>query len=425
MIAVKWLFFALVVSLPLVRPFYFQLYSSVIPVTDFIFLAVFAVWLIALILGKTSFRRSRFYFFLFLYAAAMTLSTFFSADFNRSSFKLAGEFYLLLLAVTTFNLVRDLPDLRRVFFAWSAGTFLTIAASLVGFALFYAGYKTRADNFALFKYGTLPVGNFPRLQALFDNANMACNYLNVSLILALIAAQIGWVKKLPSQILQAGIWFAAFFTFSPGLGGLFLAQGFWNWVKYRKTEKRGFAFGSLIIGTMMAIVFFAAAIAHPDTANTDSDLRLPVINYTIEPAARLLIWQQAMDTFAQNPVFGKGLNADAASLEYITLSDELHYLTDAHNTFLSVAVQTGFVGFTAFILLLIFTLKRFLPFKSFTNPQTVIKIGLGIAFISAFLYQGLAGSFEDARHLWIIIGLLASFGELYKEENIEEGKIET
>jgi len=416
MTILKWSFFALVVSLPLVRLFNLPLFNAVIPATDFIFLAVFAIWTLALLQGKTSLRHSRFYLFLFLYAAAMTLSTVFSTDFNRSAIKLAGEFYLLALAVLTFNVVRNLPDLRRVFFAWLIGTILTIAASLVGFALFYIGYKTKAENFALFQYGTLPVGNFPRLKALFDNANMACNYLSVSLMLALIADQFGWLKKLPSRILQSGIWLAAFFTFSPGLGGMFLAQGFWNWAKYRKTEKRRFAFGSILVGAFLAIAFFAATVVHPDTANTDLDVRLPVVNYTIEPAARSLIWQQAIETIAQHPIVGSGLNAEAASLMYTTLSDEPHYLTDAHNTFLSVAVQTGMIGLAAFTLLLIFLLKCFLPFELFENPQSVVKIGLGIAFISGFLYQGLAGSFEDARHLWILIGLLAGFGERHKSE---------
>ncbi|MGI8883299.1 MAG: O-antigen ligase family protein [Pyrinomonadaceae bacterium] len=416
MTVLKWSFFALVVSLPLVRPFNLPLFNSTIPATDFIFLAVFAVWTFALILGKTSLRRSRFYLFLFFYAAAMCVSTVLAIDFRSSAIKLAGEFYLLALAVLTFNIVRSLPDLRRVFLAWTIGTTLTFAASLVGFALFYIGYKTRDENFALFQYGTLPVGNFPRLKALFDNANMACNYLSVSLMIGLIADRFGWLKKTPSRILQCGIWFAAFFTFSPGIGGMFLGQGLWNWAKYRKSEKRRFAVVSLIIGAFLAIAFFAATIVHPDTANTDLDWRLPVVNYTTEPAARPLIWQQAIETIKVNPVFGSGLNAEAASLMYTTLSDEPHYLSDAHNTFLSVAVQTGFVGLAAFTLFIIFLLKCFLPFESFENSQSIVKIGLGIAFISAFLYQGLAGSFEDARHLWILIGLLAGFGELNKSE---------
>lgn len=410
-VLLRWLFLALVVSLPLVNPFSLVLFNTAIPAADFIFLAVFAVWLVALLRGKISFRNSRFYLFLFLYAAAMTVSTVFSTDFDRSAKKLAGEFYLLTLAVLAFNVVRNTTELRNVIAAWSIGTVATIAASLIGFVLFYAGYKTRDENFALFQFGSLPAGNFPRLQASFYNANMACNYLSVSLVLTLIADHFGRLKKTASKILQAGIWFAAFFTFSPGIGGMFLAQGLWNWVKFRKTEKHNAAFVSIIIGILMAIVFFAATIVHPDTENTDQGFRLPVVNYTIEPASRALVWRQAVANIAENPLFGKGLDAEAAALYYTTLSGEPHFLSDAHNTFLSVIVQNGFVGFAAFSLLIIFLLKRFLPFEFGTNPNAVIRTGLGIAFISAFLYQGLAGSYENARHLWVLIGLLAGFGE--------------
>ncbi len=366
--------------------------------------------MIAILRRETKLRISKFYFFLALYGFALTVSTIFSTSPQQSFYKLLGEFYLILLGVLTFNLVCDLTDLRRLFWAWTIGTILTIAASFFGFALFYAGYKNQTDNFALFQYGTLPSGNFPRLQALFSNANMMCNYLNVSLVLVFIAVKAQWLKRLPSLALQTAIWFAALFTFSPGIGGMFLAQGLWNWAKHRKTSGK-FALGSLFVGISLALAFFVAAVAHPDTANTNRDFPLPLVNYTIEPAARPLIWQQAVQTIAQYPIFGKGLGTDAAFLSYTTLSNELHVLGDAHNTFLSVAAQTGFFGFAVFAILLIFLLKTFLPVRFENNPQIFVKTGLEFAFVSAFLYQGLAGSFEDARHLWILIGLIASFAE--------------
>jgi hypothetical protein len=33
-------------------------------------------------------------------------------------------------------------------------------------------------------------------------------------------------------------------------------------------------------------------------------------------------------------------------------------------------------------------------------------IGLGLIFLNIFAYQGLTGSFEDARHVWVVLGLL-------------------
>jgi hypothetical protein len=46
--------------------------------------------------------------------------------------------------------------------------------------------------------------------------------------------------------------------------------------------------------------------------------------------------------------------------------------------------------------------------------RSVFRIGLGLAFISAFFYQGIGGSYEDARHLWVLIGffLISEAGNL-------------
>ena len=40
----------------------------------------------------------------------------------------------------------------------------------------------------------------------------------------------------------------------------------------------------------------------------------------------------------------------------------------------------------------------------------MVAIALAIAWLDAFVYQGLTGSYEDARHLWVLLGLfLASY----------------
>jgi O-antigen ligase len=82
-------------------------------------------------------------------------------------------------------------------------------------------------------------------------------------------------------------------------------------------------------------------------------------------------------------------------------------LTDAHNVWLSVAAQEGIVGLLAFVSVVLFLLKGGGWFKS----DASIHAGLTIAFIGAFLYQRLSGSFEDARHIWVLMGMLAAVKE--------------
>jgi len=38
-------------------------------------------------------------------------------------------------------------------------------------------------------------------------------------------------------------------------------------------------------------------------------------------------------------------------------------------------------------------------------PSLTILAAVGLALICSFVYQGLTGSYEDARHLWVLMGI--------------------
>ncbi len=83
-------------------------------------------------------------------------------------------------------------------------------------------------------------------------------------------------------------------------------------------------------------------------------------------------------------------------------------LTDAHNILLNVAAESGIFGLLGILAIILYftNIKVFSIFED--NETNIIKVGLVLAFISAFEYQGIGGSFEDARHLWVLIGLIIS-----------------
>lgn len=405
----KWLFLLLVISLPLVRPFNIQLFGLLVPFTDFIFLPAFGFWGIALWRRETSFKFDKFFIYLALYAFSLTVSTIFSIDPTLSFFKLLGEFYLFALAGLTFNLAAEEKRFfKQIVFAWLIGTGLTILAALAGVALFYLGYKTQAENYFLSHFGSLPAGNYPRIHALFANANMMCNFLNLSLMLALLAEKLNWLRKMWARVLQAGIWLAAFFTFSAGLGGMLLSAGIWFWMLWTERKNRLFAGLSMAAGICSAAFFFGAVLISTDTENTKRDFSLPFLNAKFETSVRVLTWQSALETFYQFPLVGKGTGTDAAFVAYETLSGDRQILLDAHNSWLNVLAQTGFLGIIAFLSLNVYLITkcRFKPDES--REQPLIHIALSCALLGAFFYQGFSGSFEDARHLWILMGLLVA-----------------
>jgi len=129
---------------------------------------------------------------------------------------------------------------------------------------------------------------------------------------------------------------------------------------------------------------------------------------TLAPAVRLLAWIDAARNFAQSPILGRGIGIDPVAVPYVGPQGGFGIVTDAHNTFLNVAVQCGLVGLAALIALLAAAAR--LP----GSRRNSLSMGLLIAFLSGMAVQGLVGSFEDARHLWIVFGLLIAASRLPK-----------
>lgn len=402
----KWLFLLLIISLPLVRPFNTVIFGLLVPFTDFIFLAVLLFWLLAMIRRETGLKFDKFFIFIGFYALSLIISTIFSIQPKQSFFKLSGEFYLFTLAFLTFNLVQDKIFLKQLVIAWLIGTGFTVLASIAGFSMFYLGYKTQTANYFLSHFGSLPAGNYPRIHALFANANMMCNFLNVSLLLAVLAEKLVWLKKIWARVLQIGICFAAVFTFSAGLGGMILGLGVWYWALLKEKRKYLFAKIILVLSLIFGFSIFCATLISPDTNNTTQEFSVPFVDRKLEVSVRVLAWESAFQTFRQFPLIGKGTGMDAALVRYETLSGDRQILRDAHNNWLNILAQTGFPGFFAFLSLNLYLIIRCRFKLNELNDPNLIHLAFSCAFLGAFLYQSLTGSFEDARHLWILFGLM-------------------
>ena len=418
----RWLFLILIVSLPLVRPFNTVIFRLQVPFTDFLFLAAGIFWLLAMIRGELRFKFDKLYIFIGLYAFSLTLSTIFSIDPERSFYKLLGEFYLFGLAVLTLNLAQERSFFKQITIAWLIGTGLTVLASIAGFVIFYFGFKTQADNYFLSHFGSLPAGNYPRIHALFANANMMCNFLNVSLMFSLLAEKTGWLPKIWARVLQTGIWFAALFTFSAGLGGMFLSSGIWLRALYRKENNFRAAKISLAMSFVLAAAVFGSTLISPDTGNTTQEFALPFSGKKVEPSVRVLVWENALAKIREFPLTGSGTGTNTASLQYRTLSGDNQILLDAHNVWLNVLGQAGLLGIITFLLLTIYLITRCRFAFDKLNEQNFIHLAVSCALAGAFLYQGLSGSFEDARHLWILFGILAGVSTLSKNDISEASK---
>lgn len=409
---IRILFLALVASLAVMKPsIYFGGFN--LPPTDFLFLAVFSLWLIFLLTGHGSFRFHKFYFLLLFYFAAMAISTAFSENPKQSFIKLSGISYLLGLAILTFNLVRTEKHFRQVIFAWLAGTAVSLFVGLLTIFLFYFQPENSLLPHTTYHYGAVPVGNFPRLSSTFISASMFCNYLNASLLMVFIAERKKFIGRAAFHAFYFSILLCAAFTISSGLGGFALALGVWFWLIFRE-RKQAFARTSLAGGILISILFFCLNFfALERHATAPYSIKVPFSESEVFPSPRLLVWTDSLETFTNNFLTGRGLGLDSCRVLFQNTEGSLSLLTDAHNILLSVAAQNGIFGLVAICLIMIFISRLFSP-KSFKNARSQTLSILVLAFICTFIYQGMLGAFEDARHLWVLTGLILSAESITK-----------
>ncbi len=374
---------------------------------DFAFVAAASLWLVALVRKEISLRFHWVFWLLLAYFAAMALSAFNSDDPQRTAFKLATQLYLLALPVITFNLFRTLADLKRVFAWWLAGA---AGVGLLGVATLLLFPVLGPDSILdgpLHHSGTLPPGHYPRLELTTLYPAMLANYLGTSLMLVLICERLGWFSRRAAIVLGAAIFVSALFALTPGFGGILamLAAWFWYCTRDRRPMLARVVLVSGFAMPVAAVLLASVTSFHPTAPFLIDIPGLPVL----APAVRLMAWMDAVQNFLQAPLIGNGTGLETVEVHMLTSYCDVasSCVTDAHNTFLNVAVQSGILGLAALGAIIWFVASQIAPPPPQT-PRDVVVFGLAVAWIAGIALQGLVGSFEDARHLWLSLGLLLS-----------------
>jgi O-antigen ligase len=371
--------------------------------------AAAATLLLAALAGGLGPRWDRAFVPLAGWLAAMAVSAALSTDPRRSAFKLATEIYLLSIPVALVQLVRSEAALKRLLQAWLAAAAGVAALGLLALGLFFLAPDHWLLEYLLNPKGTLPPGPYPRFNLSFTHPAMLGLYMSVSILILLGCARAGWVPKRLTWPLLAVMLIAAAFSLTPGLGGLFLALGLWTWLS-RRGKRPWLARAGLAAGMATALAMLAAASVTPYLHPTAPFLiHLPGLG-TLAPSARLMFWIDAARTFLAHPLFGQGIGTDPVSVLYQNPSGGRAVWHDAHQTWLSVAAQTGIVGLAAFGWLTVHVVRRAAARPWPTQGSGAVRTALAVAWLQAWLWQGLVGSFEDARCLWLLLGLtLAAF----------------
>ncbi len=404
-------FLLLVVSLAVQKPGIAYLFGYHITATDALFPIVAGIALIGVFLKLVSVRWSVAYLFFGAYISAFFLSAIFSANVANGFVKSLSTAYLVGLAVLSLVLIEDERSLRIVIAAWLIGASIPAAVGIFTIALYYFDPTHPFLPYVTYHFGAVPVGNFPRLSSTFVSASMFCNYLNVTLLIFLIAATFNRFRSPVWWIIFATLVLCSLFTVSIGLGAVIFGVSLWAFFRMKDRASR---YAVLIGGGFICAVFLTSSlVALQQHTTAPFSISVPWINSEFYPSSRLLVWRESLQTFINNFLTGNGPGMPSASVIYQNTEGGFSLLTDAHNSFLSVAAQTGLFGLAALIALCAFVLKRGFA-RSDGSP---IQYGLWIAFLSAFVLQGLTGAFEDARHLWVLIGVLLAASRLFSERD--------
>lgn len=122
------------------------------------------------------------------------------------------------------------------------------------------------------------------------------------------------------------------------------------------------------------------------------------------------VWQSAIGSFSQNPLFGTGLGQNVP----VELGDYHDFVVvrNIHNSWLALFVQTGFVG-SLFFLLFFLGLVKSLARKVVSSDEAAgvraTYMSLLVFYSVAFLFQPYLESNILATFFWILLGLIAAF----------------
>lgn len=390
--------------------------------TDMFFLLTSTAWAAALLTRQTRLRWHAGFWFIAVYLAAMLLSGLASAEPRTSAVKLVTQLYLLSLPVLAYNLIGDLEELKRTLRAWLYGTGAVSILCTATVLIWAVDPASPLLEGLRHNFGTLPPGNYLRVELSFQTPALLCNYLVASLAILLVCDRNGWISKPWFRLLMAGTCLGAILCLTPGLGGLPLLLCSWYWLCHRGSRPLR-AMLALAAGIAASVVFILFAAIAPYIHPTAPFLiHLPFGGPTVAPGARLTFWIAAWESFLQHPLLGSGVGTDAIHVHYQYVGGHRDLLTDAHNVFLNIAATCGIVGLAAMSALLAYVWRSTLPLRLGNCPAQVLRLGLGLGYLNCFAYQGLTGSYEDTRYLWILLGFFLVSLRLEREGGGASGR---
>lgn len=344
----------------------------------------------------------------FIATALSLLNSAYLPQSFKALFSKTGKYILLMFAVATSVRSREVLFNTAQLFLLSA-----LIVALDGFIQFFLGFDLIQFNFCDVIYRKWRWAT-PRISACLPAPTVLASYLLAALMLA-----IGFLfreKKPPLGKFVFNVIFMIFMlvcfvlTFSRGAYiALFICV---LWLAFYKTKK--------ILLLFLPVIVVLSFFPHR------SYLSRSFFTKTADPTAqeRFLLWQGALAMVKTHPFIGHGLNTYNAN--YVKYkSPKIVGNPYAHNSYLQMLAEIGFVGLLSFIVLMAYIYWRSLFYLAKMPRGELASLSCGVTaaitglFVHA-VFDNVFFAMVPAVVFWLMLGYNLAIENLAQAERVLE-----
>jgi len=355
-------------------------------------------WLLSLVMQrKPVFRADAFTIVMFAFLGWLGLSFFYAIDSGEALTRFLTFLQLVVATLMFTSVVDSAPKMRGVF--WSIVIWTSIAA-IAGLGMYYLQLSRTVSGFR-------------------GDRNAFAVYANIALVCTYILYQIskGHARALLLCLLPV-LLFGEALTFSRA--GVLAMMCALVLIWYRIAQARRVGVLIATVGILVAVVMVL-----PDTFWNRVSTIVPSVEEKRETfGTRINLWEIALEMVRDRPLTGVGIgNFAPASVRYAH-GELLVTRLAAHNAYLSVAAETGIVGFVLFLLL------HWLAWRSILrairagalsqSPQLRMIAVAAEGCLLAIMVAGLSVASEGLKYLWFYFGLAASLGRIASRMSVPQ-----
>jgi len=326
-----------------------------------------------------------------------------------------GKLTLYLLFFALMARVLKSPRIR----SWMIGLFLHVSliVSIYGIRQWFFGAKALAT----WVDPESPSGHLKRVYSYLGNPNLLAGYLIPAIALSLVAVFI-WQRLLPKALALTMFVVNSIclvMTFSRGgligfvvcLFVLLILLLYWYSVQL-PTAWRPWAI-PVLLGGCAGVIILAVLFIEPLRTRVAS---MFVGRKDSSNNFRMNVWSSVIQMISDRPIIGIGPGNSAFNKVYPQYMQARFSALSAYSIFLEVMVETGLIGFSCFLWLLVVTfnqgVQQLRRLRTLANRDGLWLVG-AIAAMSGMLAHGLVDTVwyrpEVTTLWWLMVAIIASF----------------